>query len=88
MITTVNNSRQHISTIENYYTPEIIKFLNDSFDKFSKEYPDVEDFRTNVIFYWHGYPVSPDSVQKILLGVRTVPDGLTMKFYISNGNVH
>lgn len=88
MITTVNNSRQHISTIKNYYTPEMFKFLNDSFDEFSNTYPDVEDFRTNVVFYWHGHSISPDSVQKILLGVRTVPDGLVMKFYINNGCVH
>lgn len=84
MITTVKYSRELISVIEDYYTPQMFKFLNDSFDEFSNKFPEVEDFRTNVIFYWRGYSITPDSVQKILLGARAVPDGLTMKFYINN----
>ena len=88
MTTTVNTSRYLISVIGNYYTPEMYKYLNDSFDEFSKTYPDVEDFRTNVIFYWRGYSITPDSVQKILLGVTSAPESLTMKVYISDGSVH
>ncbi len=88
MVVTVNDSRYLISVIEDYYTPEMYKYLNDSFDESSNTYPDVEDFRTNVIFYWRGYSISPNSVQKILLGATSVPEGLMMKVYISDGSVH
>ncbi|MCW8899068.1 MAG: hypothetical protein OQK95_00145 [Gammaproteobacteria bacterium] len=88
MTTTVNTSRYLISVFEHNYTPEMYQYLNDSFDEFSNTYPEIEDFRTNVIFYWRGYSITPDSVQKILLGARSVPDGLTMKVFISDGSVH
>lgn len=85
---TVNETRKILSILEKCYTPEIHKILNNGLDEFSKKLPDVDDYRTNVIFSWRGFSITHDSAQKILLGCQSFPDGLVMKINVKCKSVH
>lgn len=85
---TVNQTRECIAQRKNFYTPVLHKALLKGLDEISLLQTEIDDSRTVVIFYWQGHPLSYEAVEKILLGLVTMPNGLVMKVQVINGVLH
>ena len=85
---TLNQTREYISGRKNFYTPVLHKALLQGLDDISSLQPDVDDVRTAVVFYWHGYALTYESAEKILLGLELMPDGLVIKVQLINRLFH
>jgi len=85
---TLNQTRECIAHRKNYYNQVLHKALLKGLDDISNIQKEIEDFRTEVVFYWRGYPLSYDSAEKILLGLKTMPEGLFMKVSVIDGTIH
>lgn len=85
---TVNQTRDHLTSHKTYFTPETHKFILGGLNQLSEKKKDIDDFRTIVIFLWQGHRISLESVEKLLLGVHTIPIGFTMMINMCSGKVH
>ena len=85
---TLNQTREYISHRKNFYTPVLHKALLKSLNDISNLQPEIDDSRTVVIFYWRGYPLTYESVERVLLGMKTVPENLLMKVRVISGTIH
>jgi len=85
---TLNQTREHISQRKNFYTPFLHTALLKGLDDIAIRQSEIDDSRTAVIFYWRGYPLIYKAVEKILLGLETMPEGLVMKVRVISGTIH
>ena len=85
---TVNQTRECISHRKNFYTPVLHKALLKGLDDISDLQSEIDDSRTAVTFYWRGYPLIYEAAEKIMLGVKTMPEGLLMKVRVIDGTIH
>ena len=83
----LNQTREYISQRKNYYTPALHKALLKGLDDISMQ-AEIDDSRTVVTFYWRGYPLIYQAAEKIMLGVKKMPDGLVMEVRVIDGTIH
>ena len=85
---TLNQTRKYMAHRKNFYTSVLYKALSKGLDDISDLQLEIDDSRTDVVFYWRGYPLTYESAEKILLGLETMPEGLVMKVHVIDGTIH